>query len=307
MDEAWLFIRNQAIREYIVAAQKTWRKHNAAMILATQSIKELEESGMLDIVSESCPTKIFLANPEMNRELYATAFHLNDTELELIADLVPPGEMLIRKAQSSKKVRLNVDAVSYWIATNNARDNLRKRGVLRALRHRGRHTAACTRSPVRASQWVQESNSRLYTATFRTQFRHALKEPQHASLHRRPRICRSFYECLRCNKVKRSSTGSDRTRCGKDRAVPLAGHRSHPRQAEVHHADRGATHGEDHGSGHGRQGLLGRGCGRQLLLCASGEGGHQLQPEPDHGQGKHLQLHIAGCQQHDAAPRSQKC
>jgi type IV secretion system protein VirB4 len=52
---------------------------------------------------------------------------LNDTELDIIADLVPPGEMLIRKAQSSKKVRLNVDSVSYWIATNNARDNLKKR------------------------------------------------------------------------------------------------------------------------------------------------------------------------------------
>ena len=65
LDEAWLFIKNETIRTYIVQAQKTWRKHNAAMILATQSIKELEESGMLQIVSESCPTKIFLANPEM--------------------------------------------------------------------------------------------------------------------------------------------------------------------------------------------------------------------------------------------------
>jgi type IV secretion system protein VirB4 len=127
MDEAWLFIRNETIRQYIVRAQKTWRKHNAAMILATQSIKELEESGMLQIVSESCPTKIFLANPEMDRELYKEAFHLNDTELELIAGLVPPGQMLIRKAQSSKKVHLNVDSVSHWMATNNARDNLKKR------------------------------------------------------------------------------------------------------------------------------------------------------------------------------------
>jgi type IV secretion/conjugal transfer VirB4 family ATPase len=67
LDEAWLFIKNETIRSYIVAAQKTWRKHNAAMILATQSIKELEESGMLAIVAESCPTKIFLAKPEMNR------------------------------------------------------------------------------------------------------------------------------------------------------------------------------------------------------------------------------------------------
>jgi type IV secretion/conjugal transfer VirB4 family ATPase len=141
LDEAWLFIRNETIRNYVVQAQKTWRKLNAAMILATQSLKELQESGMLQIVSESCPTKIFLANPEMDREVYREAFHLNDTELELIAGLVPPGQMLIRKAQSSKKVQLNVDSVSHWTATNNARDNLKKReyferfGVAEGLRH----------------------------------------------------------------------------------------------------------------------------------------------------------------------------
>ena len=141
LDEAWLFIRNETIRNYVVQAQKTWRKLNAAMILATQSLKELQESGMLQIVSESCPTKIFLANPEMDRDVYREAFHLNDTELELIAGLVPPGQMLIRKAQSSKKVQLNVDSISHWTATNNARDNLKKReyferfGVAEGLRH----------------------------------------------------------------------------------------------------------------------------------------------------------------------------
>jgi type IV secretion system protein VirB4 len=127
LDEAWLFIRNETVRNYVVQAQKTWRKLNGAMVLATQSIKELQESGMLHIVSESCPTKIFLANPEMDRDVYREAFHLNDTELDLIAGLVPPGQMLIRKAQSSKKVQLNVDSVSHWMATNNARDNLKKR------------------------------------------------------------------------------------------------------------------------------------------------------------------------------------
>jgi type IV secretion system protein VirB4 len=141
LDEAWLFIKNETIRNYVVQAQKTWRKHNAAMILATQSIKELEESGMLAIVAESCPTKIFLANPEMNREVYREAFHLNDTELDLIGGLVPPGQILIRKAQTSKKVQLNVDSISHWMATNNARDNLKKRdyfqrfGIADGLRH----------------------------------------------------------------------------------------------------------------------------------------------------------------------------
>jgi hypothetical protein len=35
--------------------------------------------------------------------------------------------MLIRKAQSSKKVKLNVDSVSHWMATNNPNDNIKKR------------------------------------------------------------------------------------------------------------------------------------------------------------------------------------
>jgi len=33
------------------------------MVLATQSIKELQESGMLQIVSESCPTKTISCEP----------------------------------------------------------------------------------------------------------------------------------------------------------------------------------------------------------------------------------------------------
>jgi type IV secretion system protein VirB4 len=126
MDEAWLFFRNETIRSYIVQAQKTWRKHKAAMILATQSLKELQESGLLPVVAECCPTKIFLANPEMDRAVYAEAFHLNQTELDLIAALVPPGQMLIRKPQGSKKVRLNVDSVLYWIAANGANENLKR-------------------------------------------------------------------------------------------------------------------------------------------------------------------------------------
>jgi type IV secretion system protein TrbE len=103
LDEAWLFIKNETIRNYVVQAQKTWRKHNAAMILATQSIKELEESGMLAIVAESCPTKIFLANPEMNREVYREAFHLNDTELDLIGGLFRPARCSFARRRPRRK------------------------------------------------------------------------------------------------------------------------------------------------------------------------------------------------------------
>ncbi len=92
---------------------------------------------MLAIVAESCPTKIFLANPDMNREVYREAFHLNDTELDLIDGLVPPGQMLIRKAQTSKKVHLNVDSVSHWMATNNCPRQPQEAGVFRPPRFCG--------------------------------------------------------------------------------------------------------------------------------------------------------------------------
>ena len=57
------------IKRYIVEALKTWRKQNAAMMLSTQSLDELRKSDILDVIVETCATKIFLANPDMDREL----------------------------------------------------------------------------------------------------------------------------------------------------------------------------------------------------------------------------------------------
>jgi len=126
IDEAWIFLKNAIIRDWILKAEKTWRKKNAAMLLATQSVVELAASDMLHVVNESCPTKIFLANPNIDRKMYAEIFQLNDTQLELLESLVPKRELLLIQPRGTKKLVLEVDALTYWIATNNARDNLRK-------------------------------------------------------------------------------------------------------------------------------------------------------------------------------------
>lgn len=126
IDEGWIFLKNQTIRDWITRAEKTWRKKNAAMVLATQSVVELAASDMLHVVNESCPTKIFLANPNIDRRLYAEIFQLNDTQLELLESLVPKRELLVIQPRGTKTLVLEVDALTYWIATNNAKDNLRK-------------------------------------------------------------------------------------------------------------------------------------------------------------------------------------
>ncbi len=70
LDEAWRFMRDPTINAYITEALKTWRKQNAAMILATQSSEDLTRSAMLRVVVESCATKILLANPNLDRRAY---------------------------------------------------------------------------------------------------------------------------------------------------------------------------------------------------------------------------------------------
>jgi type IV secretion system protein VirB4 len=127
IDEAWVFLRNPAIERYVVEALKTWRKHNAAMILATQSLDELKRSSILDVIVESCATKIFLANPDMDRELYRRQFHLNENEAELITTLIPKQQFLIKTPELAKVLNLTVDSKSYWLYTNDPYDNRRRR------------------------------------------------------------------------------------------------------------------------------------------------------------------------------------
>ena len=121
-----MFLRNPTIQQYIIEALKTWRKHNAAMILSTQSLDELRRSELLDVVVESCATKLFLANPDMDQDLYRRQFHLNDTEIKLIASLIPKQQFLLKTPELAKVANLNVDRRSYWLYTNDPYDN-RKR------------------------------------------------------------------------------------------------------------------------------------------------------------------------------------
>ena len=127
IDEAWVFLRNASIRHYVTEALKTWRKHNAAMILSTQSLDELRRSELLDIIVESCATKMFLANPDMDQELYRRQFHLNDTEVNLIASLIPKRQFLLKTPELAKVANLHVDRRSYWLYTNDPYDNRKRK------------------------------------------------------------------------------------------------------------------------------------------------------------------------------------
>jgi type IV secretion system protein VirB4 len=68
----------------------------------------------------------------MDRDLYRQKFHLNETEVELIAGLVPKQQFLIKTPELAKVANLHVDAKSYWLYTNDPYDNRRRKAAFDA-------------------------------------------------------------------------------------------------------------------------------------------------------------------------------
>ena len=64
LDEAWIMLTNSVFGAKIEEWLRTLRKKNAAVVLATQSLTEIANSPHRDVILESCPTKLYLPNPE---------------------------------------------------------------------------------------------------------------------------------------------------------------------------------------------------------------------------------------------------
>ncbi|TWI46163.1 type IV secretion system protein VirB4 [Pseudomonas duriflava] len=91
LDEAWLMLGHPEFREKIREWLKVLRKANCILILATQSLSDAANSGILDVLVEATATKIFLANPfardEETSKLY-TRMGLNARQIEIVATAV---------------------------------------------------------------------------------------------------------------------------------------------------------------------------------------------------------------------------
>ena len=89
------------------------RKANCAVILATQSLSDARNSGILDVLAESCPTKIFLPNSAAEdagqKELYA-GMGLNDKQINILKTSEPKRDYYIVSPQGRRKVQLALKA-----------------------------------------------------------------------------------------------------------------------------------------------------------------------------------------------------
>lgn len=72
-----------------------------------------------------------LANPSFDRARYADLFQLNETELDLLAGLMPRRQLLLKRPGLAKVLTLNLDPRSYWLYTDTPIDNERVATMVR--------------------------------------------------------------------------------------------------------------------------------------------------------------------------------
>ncbi len=121
VDEAWRYLADPAVLAYLAEAAKTWRKKNAALVLATQSAVDMTGTSGASALLESIPTKLFLANPELPDEA-GDLFRLNKSEVAQVRELTPKRELYLRRPDEAAVLRLEVDPESYWLYTSSPMD-----------------------------------------------------------------------------------------------------------------------------------------------------------------------------------------
>lgn len=115
LDEAWLMLANPVFKEKIREWLKVLRKANCAVMIATQSLSDAVKSGILDVLSESCPTKIFLGNPDAKNEENASIYKnmgCNDTEIALISDLRKKREYYIKSPEGKRRINFQIGEIA---------------------------------------------------------------------------------------------------------------------------------------------------------------------------------------------------
>ena len=140
VDEAWRYLRDPVVLGRLTEAARTWRKRNAALILATQSVTDITQTPGASALLESMPTRLFLANPDFPEAGQAT-FQLSDDELRTVRELEPKRELYLRRPTTAAVLRLAVDPESYWLYTSSAGRGAAARRDGGALRGGGRHRA----------------------------------------------------------------------------------------------------------------------------------------------------------------------
>jgi type IV secretion/conjugal transfer VirB4 family ATPase len=129
LDEAWLMLGHPTFRDKIREWLKVLRKANCAVVLATQSISDAERSGIIDVLKESCPTKICLPNGAARepgtREFYER-IGFNERQIEIVARAMPKREYYVASPEGRRLFDMVLGPVGLAFAGATGKEDLKR-------------------------------------------------------------------------------------------------------------------------------------------------------------------------------------
>lgn len=127
LDEAWMLLGHDVFREKIREWLKVLRKSNCLVLMATQSLSDASNSGILDVIVESTATKIFLPNVYARDEETAALYRrmgLNDRQIEIISRATPKRHYYYVSEQGRRLYDLALGPVALAFIGHTDRDSV---------------------------------------------------------------------------------------------------------------------------------------------------------------------------------------
>jgi len=111
IDEAWMALMHSLFGARVNQWLLTLRKQNAAVVLATQSPSQLTQLANRDTVVDSCPTRIYLPNPDAGTRAQEGLYRdlgLNDREIAIIASGRAKHDYYLKSTAGSRMFELGL-------------------------------------------------------------------------------------------------------------------------------------------------------------------------------------------------------
>jgi type IV secretion system protein VirB4 len=129
VDEAWVALTKSFFGTKLEEWLRTCRKANAAVWLATQSLDDLRRSDYRPVILESCPTKIYLPNPEAATENIAeiyTDFGLSNRQIQIVAEAVAKREYYLVSPKGRRLFDLALEPLTLSFVGASSKEHIRR-------------------------------------------------------------------------------------------------------------------------------------------------------------------------------------
>ena len=127
MDEAWRYLSHPLFLSMIEEWLRELRKANVSVVFSTQSLIELLESPIANILLDSCPIRIFLPNDRALEPESAKAYKrvgLNERQLELLAMATPQRDYYYSSREGSRMFQLALGPIARAACSMGSKEDL---------------------------------------------------------------------------------------------------------------------------------------------------------------------------------------